>query len=398
MEEINLLTYGLVFLGGILSFFSPCVIPLIPIYMSYLSGSAKDVDENGQIVYVQRKVLFYTVFFILGISFAFFILGFSFTALGGFFIDNKEKFSKIGGAIIILLGLFQLGIIKLTFLQRERKLHIDTGKMSPLVAFITGFTFSFAWTPCIGPLLSSVLIVASGSEERIVGNLLVLFYALGFVLPFLLLGAFTTASLNFLRRNQKLMKYTIKLGGILLIVIGTLTFTGKMSGISTYFSNPIGFLSQKTYAAGMKAPDFKVKANNGEEYQLSDLKGKVVFLNFFTTQCKYCQEELPYLKEMYKEYGRNKKDVVFISVMNPKTEKYKKSVDVTIEEVIKYLNEKNFYIPTVLDAPGVVFKAYRVTGYPTNFVINKNGEIFKYLPGAQPKEVFEKYIDEALEE
>lgn len=228
-----------VFLEGIISFFSPCVIPLIPVYMSYLAGNAKKEGEDGVITYDRKKVFFHTLFFIIGISFAFFILGMSFTALGKFFNSNKMLFTRIGGILIIILGLFQLGIFDFSFLQREKKIHINLANknVNPFMAFIMGFTFSFAWTPCVGPALSSVLIMASGAKTSILGNTLVLVYALGFVLPFLLLGLFTTQVLDFLKKKKSLLKYTIKAGGIILIFMGIMTFTGWMNGISSYLNS-----------------------------------------------------------------------------------------------------------------------------------------------------------------
>ncbi len=232
------ISFILVFLEGIISFFSPCVIPLIPVYMSYLAGNAKK-EEDGIITYGRKKVFFHTLFFIIGISFAFFILGMSFTTLGKFFSSNKMLFTRIGGILIIVLGLFQLGIFDLSFLQRERKIHINLAKkdVNPLMALVMGFTFSFAWTPCVGPALSSVLIMASGAKTGLLGNMLVLVYALGFVLPFLLLGLFTTQVLDFLKKKKKLLKYTIKAGGIILILMGIMTFTGWMNGISSYLNS-----------------------------------------------------------------------------------------------------------------------------------------------------------------
>lgn len=160
------ISYILVFLEGILSFLSPCVIPLIPIYMSYLAGSARQTDSEGRITYKRLSVFLHTVFFVLGISFAFFLLGMAFTALGSFFNKNQLLFTRIGGILIIVLGLYQMGLLDFKFLQKERKLHLNLAgrNMNPLIAFVMGFTFSFAWTPCVGPALSSVLILASGAK------------------------------------------------------------------------------------------------------------------------------------------------------------------------------------------------------------------------------------------
>ncbi len=232
-------SFVLVFMEGILSFFSPCVIPLIPVYMGYLAGSGKKASEDGTILYDRGKVFLHTVFFAIGISFAFFILGMSFTALGSFFSQNKMLFTKIGGILIVIMGLFQLGILEMSFLQRERKIKFSLAdkKMNPILALLMGFTFSFAWTPCIGPALSSVLIMASGATTAFKGNMLVFVYALGFLIPFLILGLFTSQALNFLKSKQRLLKYTIKIGGIILILMGIMTFTGWMNSVSGYLNS-----------------------------------------------------------------------------------------------------------------------------------------------------------------
>lgn len=228
----------LVFLEGALSFFSPCVLPLIPVYISYLAGNGKKVDSNGTILYDRKIVFINTLFFVFGISSVFFLLGLSFSTLGIFFNQNKVLFSRIGGIIIIIMGLVQLNLIKLNFLKIEKRIHLDLnkGKMNPIMAYIMGFTFSFAWTPCVGPALSSVLILASNSSNVFSGNLLVLIYTTGFIIPFLILGIFTTEALNFFKEKRNIVRYTIKAGGIILIIIGIMTFTGTFATISRYLA------------------------------------------------------------------------------------------------------------------------------------------------------------------
>lgn len=231
--SVNISTL-LVFIEGFLSFFSPCVLPLIPVYISYLAGNGRKVNNDGTVMYERKKVLINSLFFVLGISSIFFLLGLSFSALGLFFNRNKDLFSKIGGIIIIIMGLIQLNIIKFNFLKVEKRMHlnIDTVKMNPLVAYIMGLTFSFAWTPCVGPALSSVLILASHADNIFASILLVLIYTLGFVIPFIILGMFTTETLNFFKEKRNLVKYTIKIGGVILIIIGIMTFTGTFTAIS----------------------------------------------------------------------------------------------------------------------------------------------------------------------
>lgn len=411
------ISFLLVFFEGILSFFSPCVIPLIPVYMSYLAGNTEDIDESGNIAYNRKKVFFHTVCFVLGISFAFFILGMSFTAIGAFFKNNKLLFTRIAGIFIVLLGLFQLGILDFKFLNRERKFHLNLSNRSvnPLVAFIMGFTFSFAWTPCVGPALSSVLILASSAESSLIGNLLVLLYAVGFIIPFLLLGLFTTQVLNFLDHHQKLLKYTVKAGGVILVLIGIMTFTGWINSISGYL-NSFNFpgntqtteqqesVNEPTEASDEQknetlspAIDFTLVDQYGNEHTLSDYKGKVVFLNFWATWCPPCRKEMPDIEAMYQEYNQNQEDVIFLGVANPKSEKNPNTREVEKEGVIEFLEENNLTFPVVFDETGEVFYQYGISALPTTFMINKDGNVYGYAPGMLTKEIMKNIINQTLE-
>lgn len=234
----NNVSFMLVFLEGFLSFFSPCVLPLIPVYISYLAGNGKKIDSNGTFIYERKIVLLNTLFFVLGISSVFFLLGLSFSALGTFFNQNRVLFSRIGGIIIIIMGLVQLDLIKFNFLKMEKRIHLDLNNINinPISAYVMGFTFSFAWTPCVGPALSSVLILASNANNIFSGNALVFIYTLGFIIPFIVLGMFTTEALNFFKEKRNIVKYTIKAGGIILIIIGIMTFTGAFANISRYLA------------------------------------------------------------------------------------------------------------------------------------------------------------------
>ena len=353
-----------VFIQGLLSFFSPCVLPLVPLYVSYLAGGTKTVDENGNVHYPRKKVMVNTLFFVLGVSFTFFLLGFGFTAMGRFFTTNRAWFARISGIIMILFGLYQLGVFgRSETIEREHRLpfRLDRFSMNPLVALILGFTFSFAWTPCVGPTLGSVLLMASSSASSAKGFLLVGVYTLGFVIPFLAVGIFTGSVLDFFKRKRNVVKYTVKIGAALLILMGVMTLTGFMNGITSYLSkvqlgggtqeqvqetqsvNGTEGAGESGTAAGtdgeaanapssetaeeesteeekIQAPDFTLVDQYGETHTLSDYKGKTVFLNFWATWCPPCKGEMPDIQKLYEKYGSNGEDLVVLGVANPKTD------------------------------------------------------------------------------
>lgn len=391
--EVGLLFYSLTFLGGFLSFFSPCVIPIIPIYFSFLAGNGKKSDCYGNISYNQKKVFFNTLFFIFGISTSFFILGVSFTTIGDLAFSQKDIISKIGGVIIIILGLFQLGIIKLNPLYKEKRIAYSDKKITPFVAFITGFTFSFAWTPCVGPILSSVLILAATLKDNSIGNLLIFIYSLGFVIPFLLIGLFTTTLLNFFKSKQNFLKYTVKIAGGFLVIIGTLTFLGYTNQLSNYFipSTLNNSITNNTETI-LNKDSYRLLDQYGNEHILSNYKGKVVFLNFWATWCPPCKEEMPTIEELYKEFGENKNDVIILGITNPVTEENPNGQDKNIDEIKYFLQENNYSFPTVFDKTGIYFDNFKIRAFPTTYIIGKDGEIKTAIPGAMTKQQMLKLI------
>ena len=400
-DNINFI---LVFLGGIFSFFSPCIIPLLPVYMSYLSGNTAVTDENGNIFYNQKKVFFHTIFFILGISAAFFILGLSFSKLGGFFNSNRVLFTRISGILILLLGLFQIGLLKNNFMEREHRIGFDSKKINPLIAFIIGFTFSFAWTPCIGPVLSTVLIMASGAKTSFLGNMLILVYSLGFIIPFLLLGIFTTKVLNFLKTKKSFLKYSIKISGAILIIIGIMTLSGFNLNIlasgqqiqNTDYAAKNEESAKPAQEEKLPAYDFQLKDQYGNLHKLSDYKGKVVFLNFWATWCPPCREEMPHIEEIYKEYGYNKNDVVILGAASPATTENPSPQDESEEKIKAFLIKNNYTFPVVFDVKGEIFRNYYINAFPTTFMIDKDGNIMGHVAGGLSKENMKKIIEMTL--
>ena len=373
-----------VFLEGIISFFSPCVIPLIPLYMGYLATNAKEIDKDGNVTYKKKVVLIYTLFFILGISMSFFILGLSFTGLGLFFKDNRKIFLEVGGILIVILGLFQLGVLKVDFLNKEKKLKINfnPNKMTKKTAFLMGFLFSFAWTPCVGPALSSTLIMASTASTALLGNIFVLVYALGFLLPFIILGLFTTKVLNIIKRKQNILNYVVKLGALIIIFMGIfVSYTGfTMENIKDKET------VTSTGKVELGTPiNFTLKDQSGNTHTLDDYIGKTIILHFYAIDCFSCLDELPNIEKIYNDYNQNKDDVIILGIANTSRNPKK--------DIINFL-KKNNYTFTSLMAKNKLFIKYYITTYPNTYIINSNGNItftsFGSLSYERLKEEIEK--------
>ncbi|MEG0377402.1 MAG: cytochrome c biogenesis protein CcdA [Eubacterium sp.] len=410
----------MVFLQGLLSFFSPCVLPLVPLYIGYLAGGTKTVDADGTIHYPKKTVMLNTLFFVVGISFAFFLLGFGFTAAGQFFTGNKALFAKIGGAVVILFGLFQLGLFSSKTLDREHRLpfKLDQLAMNPILALVLGFTFSFAWTPCVGPALTSVLLLASSSSSYITGFVLIGVYTLGFILPFLAVGLFTGRLLDLFKKHQKGMKYTVKVGGVLMILMGVMMLTGWMNNMTSYLSGfgaGLGGTQQtenkpnkdtvieqpeaeKKEAVDQQAAiDFTLKDQYGETHTLSDYKGKVVFLNFFATWCGPCQKEMPDIEALYEAYGKNTGELVVLGMANPATKGNSSNQDVSAEKIAEFLSENKITFPALMDETGDVFRAYGITAFPTTFMIDKEGNVAGYIPGMLAKSMMDSIVNQTMQ-
>ena len=410
-----------VFLQGALSFFSPCVLPLVPLYVSYLAGGAAVVEEDGVRRYPRGKILLNTLFFVAGISFAFFLLGLGLTALGAFFSDYQVWFARASGAIILLFGLYQLGLGRRSLvLEREHRLpfRLDKLAMNPATALVLGFTFSFAWTPCVGPTLSSVLLMASSSESAAAGFLLIGVYTLGFVLPFLAVGLFTGAVLDFFKSHQNVVRYTVKIGAVLLIAMGILTLTGAAGSISADLAALSGTV-QETPAAPQEdapsgssqgageetggqaqedaeipvipAPDFTLKDQFGNSHTLSAYKGQTVFLNFWATWCGPCKMEMPDIQALYEEWGENAGDLVVLGVAGPGIGR-----EGSAEDIAAFLEENGYTYPVVMDGTGSLFYQYGISAYPTTFMIDAEGNVFGYVQGAVSREIMDDIVDQTM--
>lgn len=426
-----------VFFQGILSFFSPCVLPLLPIYIGYLSGGTGRKGGDGRMYYDQKKVILHTFCFVLGVSFTFFVLGLGVSALGQFFKGNQAMFARIGGVIVILIGLYQLGVFGVSkALDKTRKLpfRVHALAMSPFMAFVLGFTFSFAWTPCVGPALTSVLVMAASAATRTKGFLLIGVYTLGFVLPFLVVGLFTTNALAFFKKHRKVVAYTVKIGAVLMIFMGIMMVTGRMNSITGYLSElsqpnveaevteteaeaeptteaetepeteaeteptteaetePATEAETEAAANVLPAIDFLLEDQYGNTHTLADYKGKTIFLNFWATWCPPCRREMPEIQMLHEEYSAEEDpSVVILGVAAPNY-----GDEGSVEEIAAFLEENGYTYPVLMDVNTELFMSYGVYSYPTTFMIDSEGNVFGYVTGQLNESMMRSIIEQTV--
>lgn len=217
------------FFAGLISFLSPCVLPLVPGYLSYISGVSSDQMRAGADAETRRRVLLNASGFVLGFSLIFVMLGASATALGQLLLTQLDVLSKFAGFIILIFGLHTMGVLRIKWLYMERRVQLSSKPLGLLGAVLVGMAFGFGWTPCIGPILASILAVAATQETMAQGISLLTVYSLGLGIPFLLAGLAINqffAVFDRLKRHMRLIEIT---SGLLLIGVGLLMITNNLT-------------------------------------------------------------------------------------------------------------------------------------------------------------------------
>lgn len=228
-------TFGAALLAGILSFFSPCVLPIVPPYLAYLAGVSFNELSTDDLVSDKRKRIFLSaVCFVFGFSTIFVALGASASFLGQLITTYHSTLSIIAGAVIVLMGLHFLGVFRIGFLYREARFSVEQKPAGYLGSFIMGLAFAFGWTPCVGPVLASTLFVAGAEETALKGASLLAAYSLGIGIPFLIAALFAGSFINFATKFKKHMALVEKLMGLLLVIAGVFIMTGSMSVIAQW--------------------------------------------------------------------------------------------------------------------------------------------------------------------
>ena len=230
MNEINI---AIAFFAGIVSFLSPCILPLIPAFLSYLTGVSANEIQSGN-TKAKTKIFLNALFFVLGFSVIFSLAGILLSSLlADISFQLRTWFARIGGIIIILFGLYLLKLIRIPFLEREHKIQVKKKfKYSYITSFIFGSTFAIGWTPCVGAILGAILTLAIVNPGSAFGLLLA--YSLGLGIPFLLTGIFISQASVWIRKHEKGLQYFSYIAGVILIILGVFVFTNKLGLISNF--------------------------------------------------------------------------------------------------------------------------------------------------------------------
>lgn len=219
------------FFAGFLSFFSPCILPMIPVYIMYITGiNVEDELDKKKLFALTR-----TLGFVLGFTIIFMIMGTSASFIGKIFVRNKDIFSKVSGVLIFLFGLKMTGLINFNFLNRTKKVASPKKITNWISSVALGMAFAAGWTPCFGPVLASILIYAGGSSTVGTGVYLLLVYSIGMAIPFILTALFINQFSAFMRKTEKIMKYVPIISGVIMIIFGILVFFDKVKVISGLF-------------------------------------------------------------------------------------------------------------------------------------------------------------------
>lgn len=247
---------------------------------------------------------------------------------------------------------------------------------------------------------------SSGTSAK--AFLLIGVYTLGFIVPFLAVGLFTGTVLDFFKKHQNVVRYTVKIGAVLLVLMGIMTLTGFMNGITGYLSNAGGTASpqptEETQTIPSEtpqatpereeipAPDFTLVDQYGNTHTLSDYKGKTVFLNFWATWCGPCKMEIPDIQKMYESYGGNAEELVVLGVAGPNIGR-----EGSAEDIKAFLKDNEYTFPVVMDEGGDVFSQYGIRAFPTTFMIDTKGNVYGYIESALTADIMQSIVKETME-
>jgi len=222
------ISYPAAFTAGLLSFLSPCVLPLIPAYFTFITGFSLEELTESRDSEIRKKVFLSTILFVSGFSLVFILMGASASYLGGLIYNYRELIRIIGGIFIIILGVHLTGIIRIRGLDFEKRINMEKKPLHFFGTFVVGMAFGAGWSPCIGPLLGSIIIIAGSQETVWQGIILLGIYSAGLAIPFIIMSVFINFLLIFIKKASRVLQYINTAAGILLIIVGLILVTNKL--------------------------------------------------------------------------------------------------------------------------------------------------------------------------
>ena len=396
-SNITLFTIGISFLAGIVSFLSPCVLPLVPGYISLISGVSVDQLKEG--VNSRKAVILNSLAFNAGLSIIFVALGTTAGLVGAAVLSNPWV-RIIGGLVIIAFGLQLIGLLKISALYKDTRFFSNEKPRGMLGSLTLGFAFAAGWTPCIGPILGGIIGLAATSGGWRSGLVLSSFYSAGLAVPFLLTGLGINKFLSFYGSFRKHLHKVEVFSGVILIMIGLLVMTNRVTVLaSSWLASVMPNLESRlklgeparnsqapaaSNAVNAKAaPDVQFAKLDGGQLRLADLRGRVVVLNFWATWCIPCRAEIPALNAMQKAMAAEGLTVVGVS--------YDDTPDL-IREFQKDLKQDY----TVVLGGKDVGAQLPASPLPTTYIIDRQGLIREKFIGERSQAAFESVIKPLL--
>jgi cytochrome c-type biogenesis protein len=393
---VSLFNIAIAFAGGLLSFLSPCVLPLVPGYISLMSGVSVDHLKSGGSS--RRAVIANSLAFNAGLSVIFLALGGT-AGLVGSAIINNVWVRIVGGLVIIVFGLHLIGLIKIKYLYRDTRQFSSEKPRGIFGSLTLGIAFAAGWTPCIGPILGGIIGLAATSGGWKSGLVLAAFYSAGLAVPFLVTGLGINQFLGFYGKFRKHLHKVEVVSGIILILIGVLIMSNRLTMLASsryagWIPNFESWLKLRedkpapktgTVVQAQPAPDVQFTKLDGTALRLSDLRGRVVMLNFWATWCIPCRSEIPTLSAMQKDFEGRGLSIIGVSY------------DDTADLVQQFQKDLPQSYQVVLGGREVGSQL-PASPLPTTYIIDRAGRIREKLIGERSRQAFESSIKPLLEE
>ena len=372
-----------VFGAGLLSFFSPCILPVLPVYVAFLATDADAADIGP------ARKLARTLAFVAGLSAAFFALGLGAGALGA--VLNSAYFTIACGLVVVVLGLFYAGALRIPALEREARIVLPQGfdARNLVGAFVLGLVFSLAWTPCVGPVLASVLALSSQAGGALAGGMLLLVYSAGLAIPFVVIALASDALLGKLRALGPWLPKLKVAGGIVLVILGLWMVFSEVGGLVRQAEAGGAASAAVAGTPGEADFDFALKDIDGNEVRLSDLRGTPVYIEFWGTWCSVCMANLENFSALADEYN-TAGTVRVLSVAIPG-----RNGEMEEDDFVAWAKDQGLSFPILLDTSAELARAAEVSAFPTSMLFGADGTLLRTWVGQPREEVLRGALEAA---